>query len=81
MALLSSTYSSTMPQWLTKSFFTPELERNILEEHLYCDDSGVRHMRTMDNLHLVNFMELQLKSQEAFATAYDIALAGGLKNI
>ncbi len=79
MALLSSTYSSTMPQWLTKSFFTPELERNILEEHLYCDDSGVRHMRTMDNLHLVNFMELQLKSKEAFATAYDIALAGGLK--
>jgi hypothetical protein len=34
MALLSSTYSSTMPQWLTKSFFTPDLERHILEEHI-----------------------------------------------
>jgi hypothetical protein len=36
-------------------------------------------MRTMDNLHLINFMELQLKSKEEFATAYDMALAGGLK--
>ena len=39
MALLSTTYSHTMPQWLTKSLFTPDLERQILEEHLYCDDS------------------------------------------
>lgn len=78
MALLSSTYSSTMPHWLTKSFFTPDLERHILEEHLYCDDSGVRHMRTMDDLHLINFVELQLKSKEEFATAYDVALAGRL---
>ena len=79
MTLLSTTYSNTMPQWLTKSFFTPDLERHILEEHLYCDDKSVRHMRTMENLHLINFMELQLKSKEDFATAYDIALAGGLK--
>ena len=80
LALLSNTYTSIMPQWLTKSFFTPDLERHILYEHLYCDDSGVRHMRTMDGLHLINFIELQLKSKEGFATAYDIALAGGLKD-
>ena len=80
LALLSNTYTTTMPQWLTKSFFTPDLERHILDEHLYCDDSGVRHMRTMDGMHLINFIELQLKSKEGFATAYDIALAGGLKD-
>ena len=80
MALLCNTYTSTMSQWLTKSLFTPDLETHILDEHLYCDDSGVRHMRTMDGLNLINFIKFQLKSKEGFATAYDIALAGGLKD-
>ena len=36
-------------------------------------------MRTMENLHLVNFFELQLKSKEGFAAAIDIAIGSGLK--
>lgn len=36
-------------------------------------------MRTIDDLHLINFMELQLKSKEDFATAYDMILTSGLK--
>ena len=32
----------------------------------------------MDDLHLVDFVELQLKSKEDFNTAYDIALNAGL---
>lgn len=30
---VAHTYSSVMPQWLTRSFFNPELERHRLEEH------------------------------------------------
>ena len=36
-------------------------------------------MRTMENLHLANFFELQLKSKEGFAAAIDISLGSGLK--
>ncbi|CAB4023398.1 Hypothetical predicted protein [Paramuricea clavata] len=60
LALLSNSYASTMPNWLTTRFFTPDLERHILEEHGYGDESGVRMMRTMDDLHLIDFVELQL---------------------
>ena len=35
-------------------------------------------MRTMEDLHLVNLVELQLKSKEGFAAGYDRALAGSL---
>ena len=35
-------------------------------------------MRKMDDLHLVNFVELQLKSKEDFNTAYYIGLSPGL---
>ncbi len=79
MCTLAKSYSSSMPKWITKSFFSPELERHVLEEHNYCDDKEVRSMRTMENLQLVNFMEPQLKSKEGFAAAIDIALASGLK--
>lgn len=79
MSLLGKCYASTMPEWLTREFFTPEVERHIIDEHLYCDDDAVRHMRSMEDLHLLNFFELQLKSKEGFATAYDIALSTGLK--
>jgi hypothetical protein len=36
-------------------------------------------MRKMENLHLVDFIELQLKSKDGFADAIDVALASGLK--
>jgi hypothetical protein len=54
MGTLTKSYSSSMPQWIT------------LEEHSYCDDKKVR---SMENLQLVNFIELQLKSKEGFAAA------------
>lgn len=79
MYKLASTYASIMPDWLTQSFFNPELQRQRLSVHEYCESNSVRLMRKMDDLHLVNFVELQLKSQEGFATAYDIALSTGLR--
>ena len=36
-------------------------------------------MRTMENLPLANFLELQLKTKEGFAAAIDISLGSGLK--
>ena len=35
----------------------------------------------MDDLHLVDFVELQVKSKEDFDTAHDIALSAGLGDI
>ena len=78
MTQLSDSYASTMPDWLTTLFFIPELERHILEEHSYCDESEVTLMRTMEDLHLIDFVELQLKSKDGLAKAYEIALSSGL---
>ncbi len=55
---------------MTTLFFTPDLQRHILEEHGYGDESGVRMMRTMD--------DLQLKSKDGFSKAYDLVVASGL---
>ena len=79
MKLLSNSYFSTMNDWATKQFFTPELERHILEEHRYGDETGVRLMKTMEDLHLIDFVELQLKSKEGFSKAYDKDLSSGLE--
>ena len=35
-------------------------------------------MRKMDNLHLADFVELQLKSKNDFDAAYDILMNAGL---
>ena len=35
-------------------------------------------MRTMDDLHLIDFVELQLKSKDGFSKAYDLVVASGL---
>ncbi|XP_028410469.1 uncharacterized protein LOC114533084 [Dendronephthya gigantea] len=78
LTMLGSSYASTMPNWLTSLFFTPDLQRHILEEHGYSDESGVRLMRTMDDLHLIDFVELQLKSKDGFSQAYKIAMPSGL---
>ena len=37
-------------------------------------------MRKMDDVHLVDFVELELKGKEPFGIAYDVALASGLKS-
>ena len=78
MENMSSSYTSVMPNWLTEAFFNPELQRQRLNTHQYSENDNVQTMRKMDDLHLVDFVELQLKSKEDFDTAYDIALSAGL---
>ena len=78
MQNISSSYASVMPDWLTQAFFNPELQRHALNTHQYSENDDVQTMRQMDDLHLVDFVELQLKSKEDFNTAYDIALNAGL---
>jgi len=61
-----------------RGFFNPELQRQRLNIHQYSENDNVQTMRKMDDLHLVDFVELQLKSKQDFNTAYDIALGAGL---
>ena len=77
---MSSSYASVMPNWLTDAFFNPELQRQRLNTHQYSENDNVQTMRKMDDLHLVDFVELQLKSKEDFNAAYDIALSAGLED-
>ncbi|PFX26709.1 hypothetical protein AWC38_SpisGene8656 [Stylophora pistillata] len=75
---ISNSYASVMPDWLTKAFFNPERERHRLNIHQYCENENVRMMRKMDDLHLLGFVELRLKSKGDFDTAYDVAMSTGL---
>ena len=75
---ISESYASVMPNWLTKAFFNPEFERHRINIHQYCDSDNVRTMRKMDDLHLLDFVELRLKSKAEFNTAYDVAMHTGL---
>jgi hypothetical protein len=79
MSMLSHTYSLVMPGWLTQQFFQPEIARNRLSTHEYCHNHNVRLMRKMDDLFLVDFVKLELKSKEDFKKAMDIVLATGLR--
>ncbi len=74
MTQLSDSYTATMPDWLTTSFFTPELQRHILKEHGYSDESEVQLMRTMEDLYLIDFVELQLKYKDGFSKVYEVVL-------
>ena len=76
---LGNTYASLMPGWMTDSFFDPESQRQRLSVHHYCEGNSVRLMRKMDDLYLLNFIELELKSVEDFAAAHDIAMETQLK--
>ena len=75
---ISESYASVMPDWLTNAFFNPEFERHRIHIHQYCDSDNVRTMRKMDDLHLLDFVELRLKSKGDFNTAYDVAMHTGL---
>ena len=68
-----------MPGWLNNQFFQPEIARNRLSAHDYCNNPNVRSMRRMDDLLLVDFVELSLKSKQDFTKAMDIILGTGLK--
>ena len=69
---------SVMPDWLTQAFFNPEFERHRINIHQYCDSDNVRTMRKMDDLHLLDFVELRLKSKGDCDSAYDVAVHTGL---
>ncbi|XP_028515844.1 uncharacterized protein LOC114575348 [Exaiptasia diaphana] len=74
MIKLAQTYSSVMPTWIKDSFFTPDFERYRVTTHQYCDHESVKNMRQMDDVHLVNFFELTLKSKGDFEAAFDAIL-------
>lgn len=75
MHKLSLTYSSLMPPWITDTFFNPEFERHRATAHEYCHHESVQTMRQMDNVHLVNFFQLTLKSKNDFDAAFDLVLS------
>ena len=58
MYLLRSTYASVMPEWLTESFFDPQMTRQRLNAHEYYQSADVQQLRSFDNLHLLEFKEL-----------------------
>lgn len=75
---LSNSYATIMPHWIRTAFFNQELQRQRLNAHRYCDNDNVRKMRKMDDLHLIDFFQLELKSKNDFAAAYDIILNTGM---
>ena len=75
---LSCSYASIMSDWLQKLFFNPELQRPCVTIHQYCESDNVQTMRKMDNLHLADFVELQLKSKGDLEAAYDVVVGTGL---
>ena len=72
---IAKTYPTSMP---TQAFFDPELQRQRINTHKYCESDNDRIMRKMDNLHLVEFAELRLKLMNEFEATYDIVLSTGL---
>ena len=82
MSKLAHTYASIMPDWMTDHFVSPDMELHLqrIKTHEYCESNSARHMRKMDDVHLVDFVELELKGKEPFGIAYDVALASGLKS-
>ena len=45
---ISQTYASQMPDWLTQAFFDPDLQRQRINTHQYCESDNVRTM-TQEN--------------------------------
>ena len=52
-------------------FFNPELERHRLPPHQHCHEDSIRTMRDGD-VHLIDFVELTLKSKDDIDAAFDI---------
>ena len=74
MHKLSLSYSSVMPAWIRDTQFNPELERHRLSSHEYCEKDSVESMRQMKDVHLIDFVELTLKSKDDFDAAFDVVL-------
>ena len=71
MEQLSGMFANNMPNWLTSAFFDPDMERKRLETHMYQQSDDVRTMRSMENLHLLDFIELPLKGVTGFQAAIE----------
>ena len=69
---LAMTFCDRMPEWFATEFFSPEAERNRLHAHMYSESNNVRKMRCLNNVHLIEFTNLQLKSTSDFQAALEI---------
>ena len=78
MSTLANTFASCMPE-ITTEFFDPLMERERLEAHDYCASADVRHLRKFDNVHLIDFLKLPLKSTTNYQTALDVVCESKLK--
>ena len=78
MSKLAHTFASCMPE-LTTEFFDPLMERERLEAHDYCASADVRHLRKFDNVYLIDFLKLPLKSTENYETALGVVTNSKLK--
>ena len=70
-------YSSIMPGWIRDTFFNPELVRHRLEVQKILRKQ-FSTMRQIKDVHLVEFLELTLKSKNDFAAAFDVILGTSL---
>ena len=78
MSTLGHTFASYMPEFTT-AFFDPLMERERLEAHDYCASADVRHLRKFENVHLIDFLKLPLKSKENYKVALDVVNSSKLK--
>ena len=77
MSAMGKSFASTMPSSFS-SEFSPETERR-LETHEYKDSENVRKLRQLDNLSLLEFRELPLKSFSNFEQAMEWVTEGPLR--
>ncbi|KAL9974746.1 hypothetical protein ACROYT_G011827 [Oculina patagonica] len=75
MYKLAFTYSAAMPGWVRDTLFNPELEIHRLAVHEYCENDSIRTMRQMTDVHLLDFIQLTLKSKNDFEAAFDVVLS------
>ena len=71
MLRVAQTFSSCMPE-VTTAFFDPLMERKRLEAHEYGASTDVQTFRRFNNVHLIDFVKLPLKSKENYLHALDI---------
>ncbi|KAL9983834.1 hypothetical protein ACROYT_G006074 [Oculina patagonica] len=78
MQKLSCSFVSTLPE-LSVLFFDPLMERQRLEAHNYHASTVVRSMRSFDDVYLLDFVKLPLKSRENYETSLGLVLQSHLK--
>ena len=67
--ITKKTCASAMPSWIRERFFQPEMERNRLSAHEYSQSTDAQLLRQMNDLQLVDFLELPLKTQANYKEA------------